>query len=242
MNQYRDPDQGGNFDPNPMESLQLAQAISNVHLKLLLAEKRDIMLQLGQVESSYRHRKLGLKDYGFGPQRHVAVKLIKPREAQPNEADQSSVTQLILDAPTIRRTEANKSLLDIYRHNLEQNSPQLFDGNNIVDLSNPEYIPTRDVFGEAFNAEGQSIKFLLAPTGLHAYELPEDILPASPQLVAAGQQYIVAEGLGTYEAQMELMSQWFESTGELAELIRAYEPVLFEGTNGTNGSANSSVA
>lgn len=232
MNQSMNYGPGGEFDPHSMESLQLSQAISNAHLKLMKAEKRDAMMQIGNVESSYRHRKLSLKDYGLGPQRHVAVLLVPPAD----QVDQTFINRITIDVPTVPRDEASKTLLDMYKANVERNAPELFDAYNVVDLSNPQYIPTRDIFGEAFNTDGESIKFLLSPTGLHAYEFSEDIIPADPQLIAAGQQYVVTEGLGTYESQIRLMGQWFDSTSTLGSTIRAYDAVLFEGSNGTTGS------
>lgn len=233
MNRSMNHGRRGEFDPHSMESLQLSQAISNAHLKLMKAEKRDAMMQIGNVESSYRHRKLSLKDYGLGPQRHVAVLLVPPAD----QVNQAFINRIIIDVPTIPRNKASETLLDMYRANVERNAPELFDAYNVVDLSNSLYVPTRDIFGEAFNADGESIKFLLSPTGLHAYELPEDITPADPQLIAAGQQYVVTEGLGTYEAQIRLMGQWFDSSSTLGSMIRAYDPVLFEGSNGTAGSS-----
>ena len=238
MNQPPHHDRRGNSDPGPMESLQIAQAISNAHLKFLLAEKKDVSQQILDLEGTYRHRKLALKDLGFGPQRHVAIMLV-PRA---DRAEDASVTRLALDVPTIPVREAGKTLIDMYRTNLVKNAPRYFDERNKVDLTDTDYVPTRDIFGEAFNSDGDSIKFLLAPTGLHAYEFIEDIIPAEPQLVAAGQQYVVGEGLGTWEAQMKLMSEWFADAQSLSELIDSYEPIQFDGTNGTNGSTGTNVA
>ena len=221
----------GDFDPNSMESLQLTQAITNAHLKLLFAEKRDGLMQIGNAENSYRHRKLNSKNYGIGMQRYASILLVPPV----GQTTESRVARLKLEMPTVRRERASGVLRNVYMANIEQNAPKHFDSTSMTDLSRPKYIPTLDIFGEAVDAEGHSIKFLLSPTGLHAYEFQDDISVTAPELQAAGQQYIVDADFTTYEAQAELVTEWFD-TAELTNLIATYEPMAFDGTSGAVAS------
>ncbi|MDB5169955.1 MAG: hypothetical protein JWN82_351 [Candidatus Saccharibacteria bacterium] len=232
MSQRGYPGTAGDSDPSSFESLQLAQAITEAHKKWLFAEKRNAMMQIGEVENSSRPRKLGLKDYGQGLQRHVAVALM-PAGQQETE---TPIARMVLDFPTVQWEAAGDALRAMYLANIKENAPKQFDETSAVDLSRPAYIPTRDVFGEAIKSDGSSIKFLLSPTGLHAYELPEDIIPTAPEVVAAGQLYVVFSDFATYEAQAKLATEWF-NTSDLIELIGAAEVTDFDGNTGTSAAA-----
>lgn len=227
---YRDS--AGNFDPSSMESLQLAQAITNVHKKLLFAEKRDAVMHVENVESTYRHRKINLKDLGHGSQRHVAILLVPPAD----QVAKSRIVRLVLEVPSVAWDDASDVLRSMHATNIRDNAPEQFDETRAADFSQARYIPTRDVFGEATDKEGNTIKFLLSPTGLHAYELGEDIIPTAEHVAKDGHQYVVDTSFSTYEAQAKLVTEWFESTAELADLVDRYEPIIFDGNIGLSAS------
>jgi hypothetical protein len=208
--------------PDDFERLHLSQAVADAHKKILLAHKKDIALGDKNAAGSYGHRQ-DFPSYANGSVgRNFAIVLI-PNALQASKAE---IVRVGLTVPTVATDSADKILATLHQTNLQNNAPEDFDDPALI---SPRRLPTTDVFGEAFKNDGTLLRFLVNPSGLHAYEMNEDIIPAEPFAALDGQHYDVRrDSMFRAIEQGRMLSEWFDLSG-LTEVIEAYEPTTFSG-------------
>ena len=221
----RTPSRGENRELS-VEGASLAQAVTNAHQKLILANKRDILLSSGDAEGSYRYTIWAEEGASGIDDKQAVLRLIPNRRDMPT----AKVKQLYLRIPMKPLPQANAVLVNTYNTNVLKNIADEYWHQGI---DTPRYVPTNDVFGRAINAAGHSIDFLLTPRGLLAYGTEDDIVMSRPSAQLAGQHYDIEPSLDASIAQSDLETNWF-SVEELETMLLSYEP----DTHGASASAN----
>lgn len=205
-------------------------AISEVHTKLTLAQKKDLALSSVGAEGTHRHSQLHIPEREITDRSYGIV-------LAPSYADRhyAKVAQVSLRIPHKKWDEAGKLLQDMYQPGIITND--LLGITVSFDADRPQYVPTMDVFGRAVKATGDTVDFLLNPAGLFVYDDPKAIQPADISASLDGQYYAIDSKTSADDyLQNWLAADWFDARS-LHKMLESYEPVPTSGPNINSGAA-----
>jgi hypothetical protein len=188
-----------NFAQEYEREVELYPAIRQAHLKLVQAQKRDRLFELGDVDSSRRFAFLS-NDRSVVPVYHARYTLVPDSRTSVI----AGIHKLIVRIPLVE--------------------DDITPGLGMPRKSQDADRPTMDVAVEAFNEQGESIRVLLNAEGLRVFNSASDIETTREEdLIFNGQHLRVLPESEQGIRQSELEREWFDIC-ELEAMFSTYEP------------------
>ncbi len=220
------------FENEILQAVYRGEAIAHAHAKLQEARSKDVALRDADAQGTYRHIQSVVKDYNGDQRRHLLMLLV-PRRGVDNP--ESGIVKLQLDIPTQSWEKADDHSRNMYIANASAQQITM-DALFVKQSTEPVLVPSQTFFATASRSDGSTLRVVIGPESIEAYEFTDDVVALPSSQSIGGQEYEVLDNLNTIEQKNRLQSDWF-SAQQLRDYIKDSEPVTFGGYSNTSSVA-----